>query len=84
MSRGLSVSIIEMAPEMGPGIFGAIRNDELSRILPHNPGVYTGHKLLSIEEKTVTLEKTDDHSTVVLPGRLRGPGPGCAPALRSG
>lgn len=67
LSRGLSVSIIEMAPDMGPGIFGAIRNDELSRILPHNPGVYTGHKLLSIEEKTVTLEKTDDHSTVVLP-----------------
>lgn len=67
LSRGLSVSIIEMADQMGPGIFGAIRNDELSRILPHNPGVYTGHKLLSIEEKTVTLERTEDHSTVVLP-----------------
>ena len=67
LSRGLSVSIVEMASEMGPGIFGAIRNDELSRILPHNPGIYTGHKLLSIEGKTVTMEKIDDHSTVVIP-----------------
>ena len=57
LSRGLEVSIVEMAPQIGPGIFGAILNDELSRIKPHNPGMYPGHKLLAIEEGCVRLEK---------------------------
>lgn len=59
LSRGLEVSIVEMAPQIGPGIFGAILNDELSRITPHNPGLYPGHKLLSIGEGCVKLEKAD-------------------------
>ena len=57
LSRGSKVSIVEMAPQIGPGIFGAILNDELSRIKPHNPGLYPGHKLLAIEEGCVKLEK---------------------------
>ena len=57
LSRGLEVSIVEMAPQIGPGIFGAILNDELSRIKPHNPGMYPGHRLLAIEEGCVKLEK---------------------------
>lgn len=59
LSRGLEVSIVEMATQIGPGIFGAILNDELSRITPHNPGLYPGHKLLSIGEGCVKLEKAD-------------------------
>ena len=59
LSRGSKVSIVEMAPQIGPGIFGAILNDELSRIEPHNPGMYPGHKLLSIETGSVKLEKAD-------------------------
>lgn len=57
LSRGSKVSIVEMASQIGPGIFGAILNDELSRIKPHNPGLYPGHKLLAIEEGCVKLEK---------------------------
>lgn len=66
LSRGLSLSIIEMANTLGPGIFGAILNDELSRITPHDPAVYTGHKLVSIGEKSVTLEKVEDGSRVTV------------------
>ena len=66
LSRGLSVSIIEMADTLGPGIFGAILNDELSRITPHKPAVYTGHKLVSIGEHSVTLEKLEDGTSVTV------------------
>ena len=59
LSRGSKVSIVEMAPQIGPGLFGAILNDELSRITPHDPGLYPGHKLLSIQEGCVKLEKAD-------------------------
>ena len=64
LSRGVKVSIVEMAPQIGPGIFGAILNDELSRITPHQPAVYTGHKLVSINQGSVMLEKTEDNSSV--------------------
>nr|WP_326186226.1 NAD(P)/FAD-dependent oxidoreductase [uncultured Oscillibacter sp.] len=64
LSRGYALSIIEMADTLGPGIFGAILNDELSRITPHDPAIYTGHKLVSIEERGVTLEKVADGSRV--------------------
>ena len=56
LSRGSKVSIVEMAPQIGPGIFGAILNDELSRITPHSPAMYPGHKLVSIQKDSVTLE----------------------------
>ena len=57
LSRGSKVSIVEMAPQISPGIFGAILNDELSRIKPHGPGLYPGHKLLSIQSGSITVEK---------------------------
>lgn len=50
------VALVEMAPEIGPGIFPAIRNDELGRLLAHKPAVYAGHKLLSIDGKGVAVE----------------------------
>ena len=64
LSRGVKVSIVEMAPQIGPGIFGAILNDELSRIIPHGPALYPGHKLLSIQPGSVTLERTEDGASV--------------------
>lgn len=64
LSRGLNVSIVEMAPQIGPGIFGAILNDELSRITPHAPAMYPGHKLISIQKGCITLEKTEDNTRV--------------------
>ena len=50
------LSIVEMLPEIGPGIFGAIRNDALSRITPHAPDLYPEHRLVAVGDGTVTLE----------------------------
>jgi NADPH-dependent 2,4-dienoyl-CoA reductase/sulfur reductase-like enzyme len=67
LGRGAKVTIIEMADEIAPGVFPAIRNDELSRILPHEPTLYTGHKLIAIEEGQVTLTRLSDGKTVKVP-----------------
>ncbi|ORU00208.1 NADH:flavin oxidoreductase/NADH oxidase [Anaerovibrio sp. JC8] len=55
-SAGHEVALVEMAPEIGPGIFPAIRNDELGRLLVHKPAVYAGHKLLFIDGNNITVE----------------------------
>ena len=51
------VSIVEMLPQIGPGIFGAILNDEMSWIKPHEPNLYPGHALVSIQEAAVTVKE---------------------------
>ncbi|MBQ9015403.1 MAG: FAD-dependent oxidoreductase [Firmicutes bacterium] len=57
LARGAEVSIVEMLPDIGPGIFPAIRNDELSRILPAEPALYPGHQLLSVNEGGVSVKE---------------------------
>ena len=51
------VSIVEMLPQIGPGIFGAILNDEMSRIKPYDPNLYPGHALVSIQDGAVTVKE---------------------------
>lgn len=72
LAKGFHVSIAEMLPEIGPGIFGAIRNDELSRILPHDPDLYPGHQVLSVEcgstaSGSVTAKDLTTGETVTIP-----------------
>ena len=50
-------SIVEMLPQIGPGIFGAILNDEMSRIKPYDPNLYPGHALVSIQDGSVTVKE---------------------------
>ena len=45
--------------EMGPGVFAVIRNDILGRLMAMKPEVYTGHRLVSIGEDTIRMEKED-------------------------
>ena len=67
LAKGFRVSIAEMLPEIGPGIFGAIRNDELTRILPHEPALYPGHQVLSVESGAVTMKELATGETVSIP-----------------
>ena len=53
------VSIMEMLPQIGPGIFGAILNDEMSRIKPYGPHLYPGHALVSIQDGSVTVKELE-------------------------
>ena len=65
-NNGHKVLLVEMAKEIGPGIFPAIRNDELSRLLPYNPGIYAGHKLLAITAQGLVVEKMSSRKQVKL------------------
>ena len=65
LADGHKVAIVEMLDQIGPGIFGAILNDEMSRIKPYEPDLYPGHALVSIQAgsandgqgSTVTIEE---------------------------
>ena len=65
LADGHKVAIVEMLDQIGPGIFGAILNDEMSRITPFEPDLYPGHALVSIQAgsandgqgSTVTVEE---------------------------
>ncbi|MBP3231255.1 MAG: FAD-dependent oxidoreductase [Anaerovibrio sp.] len=54
--QGHQIVLVEMAREIGPGIFPAIRNDELSRLLPYNPAIYAGHRLMEANSQGVMVE----------------------------
>ena len=59
------VSLVEMMPVIGGAIFPAVLNDEMSRITPYHPDIYTGHSIRSVQEHTVTLERLSDHEQVI-------------------
>ena len=61
------VSLVEMMPVIGGAIFPAVLNDEMSRITPYHPDMYTGHSIRSVQEHTVTLERLSDHQQVIIP-----------------
>jgi NADPH-dependent 2,4-dienoyl-CoA reductase/sulfur reductase-like enzyme len=51
------VSIIEMLPQIAPGIFPAIRNDELSRL--KEAELLPGCRLTEVREGSIMLEHAD-------------------------
>ncbi|MCL2684619.1 MAG: NAD(P)/FAD-dependent oxidoreductase, partial [Synergistaceae bacterium] len=51
VGRGVKVILVEMLPEVGPGLFAVIKNDTMSRIRKGEPEILTGRKLLGIRGK---------------------------------
>lgn len=66
LQRGASVCLVEMADQLGPGIFGAVLQDKLRRITPYQPKIYTGHKLCGIAPGIVLLECQKDGSLLTV------------------
>lgn len=52
---GCSISIIEMQDHVGPGMYGIIVDDTMSRILPGNPDIYLNHALKAVTENGVLV-----------------------------
>lgn len=63
IEKGHKIAMIDMLPQIGPGIFPAIRNDELSRVLPADPELYPGHGLVSIEDGSVVIKEVGSEET---------------------
>ena len=78
LSNGRKLDIIEMLPALGPGVFPAILNDEMSRIKPYDPGLFPGHRLTAIHapaenepgyitaEDTATGEAVDLSADIII------------------
>ena len=60
LAGGTKVAIVEMLDQIGPGIFGAILNDEMSRIKPYEPELYPGHALVSIQPEADDVAEEND------------------------
>ncbi len=64
---GHEVSIVEMLPNVGAGMFSVIVADMMSRINSYHPAVYTGHQLKAIREDGLTAVDLSTGEEVFLP-----------------
>jgi pyruvate/2-oxoglutarate dehydrogenase complex dihydrolipoamide dehydrogenase (E3) component len=65
--RGSKITMIEMLPGIGPGLFPVILGDIMERINKHNPAVFIDHKLIGIAKDSVTLLNMKDSEEVHIP-----------------
>ena len=56
LEQGHPLTMVEMNPAVGQGIFGVVFNDIYSRINPHDPTVLTSHKLTAVTDGGITVE----------------------------
>lgn len=64
--RGCQLTLVELQPEVGPGMYPAIVQDVLSRILPHAPTVLTGHRLERVLPDGLELTRLADGEKVLV------------------
>lgn len=62
--KGSGLTLVEMLPAIGPGLFSVIRNDILGRLNEFHPAIYAGHKLVGIDGESISLENLEDGKAV--------------------
>ncbi|MFA7621233.1 MAG: FAD-dependent oxidoreductase [Aminobacteriaceae bacterium] len=62
--RGCSLTLVEMLDELGPGMYQLVVFDVMSRILPHDPVILTGHRLERVVPGGVELIRLSDGEKV--------------------
>ena len=58
-AAGCDLLLVEMLPDIGPGIFPVIRNDILGRVMAMKPEVYVGHRLVEILPDGIRMARAD-------------------------
>lgn len=61
-TAGCRLVLVEMLPDIGPGIYNVIRNDILGRIMTMEPEVFAGHRLVEILPDRIRMERPDGGS----------------------
>ena len=56
LEQGHPLTMVEMNPTVGQGIYNVVFNDIYSRIKPHEPTVLTSHKLTAVTDGGITVE----------------------------
>ena len=63
-AAGCPLTVVEMLPSLGPGMYPAVVEDVMSRITPHKPQLLTGHRLERVTERGVELTRLYDGESV--------------------
>jgi len=66
-AEGCTLTLVEMQDSVGPGMYPSIVEDVMSRILPHNPAILTGHRLARVGAGNITLSRLSDQSQAEIP-----------------
>jgi 2,4-dienoyl-CoA reductase-like NADH-dependent reductase (Old Yellow Enzyme family)/NADPH-dependent 2,4-dienoyl-CoA reductase/sulfur reductase-like enzyme len=62
--RGCHLTLVEMLPSVGPGMYETVVADVMGRIIPHDPKVLTGHRLERVRPDGVELTRLEDGEKV--------------------
>jgi pyruvate/2-oxoglutarate dehydrogenase complex dihydrolipoamide dehydrogenase (E3) component len=57
LEKGCSLTMVEMLPTVGQGIYNVIFNDTMSRIKPRDPVILPGHQLAAVTESGVEVRE---------------------------
>ena len=60
--EGREVTVVEMMDQIGRGLYPSVLVDYITRVTQKGEKILTGQKVLSIDEKGVTVENTKDQS----------------------
>jgi 2,4-dienoyl-CoA reductase-like NADH-dependent reductase (Old Yellow Enzyme family)/thioredoxin reductase len=67
--RGAKITLVEMMPDVGPGLFAVVKNDVMSRVRRCDPAILTGHRLTAVEKNgaalSLSLEDADGKSVTL-------------------
>ena len=73
LEQGHKLTMVEMNPTVGQGIYNVVFNDIMSRITPHSPAILTSHQLTAVTDSGAEVKdltsgetKTVSAGTVVL------------------
>lgn len=64
--KGSRLTLVEMLPAIGPGLFPVLLNDIAGRLKEFSPAIYAGHKLIGIDEEGILLENVKNGEKVRL------------------
>ncbi len=62
--RGCHLTLVEMLPSVGPGMYETVVADVMGRIVLHDPKVLTGHRLERVTPEGVELTRLEDGEKV--------------------
>ncbi len=67
LEQGRGLTMVEMNPAVGQGIYNVVFNDIMSRITPHEPVVLTSHKLTAVTDGGAEVEDLTSGETKTIP-----------------
>ncbi len=66
---GCTLTLVEMLPAPGPGVYPSVVKDVLSHIEPHRPKMLLEHKLVAIDQEGVVLRSLKEGVRVHVPAQ---------------